>query len=167
VKFVVFALLMITTTMSYGHEYFFAFAEVEYNDFTNQFETTLIVSTHDLEKKAKKAEIEIGDLKTIESGSKEYKAVETLLTKHFNIYTEDVNCTFELTGIEVNLDGTSNFYFLSSEIRAFEEINFTFDLLMDEHPDQQNKATLYYRGNNYTVTFIQDRRSRTIKLENE
>ena len=34
---------------AYGHEYYFSFAELGYNDMSEKFEATLSVSTHDLE----------------------------------------------------------------------------------------------------------------------
>ena len=33
-----------------AHEFYFAYAELSYNEFTNNLEGTLIFSTHDLEK---------------------------------------------------------------------------------------------------------------------
>ena len=33
-----------------AHEYFFSFAEMEYNDITRKFEITISLTTHDLEK---------------------------------------------------------------------------------------------------------------------
>jgi len=40
--------------MSSAHDYYFAFAEVEYNEISKRFEGTIIFTTHDLEKSIQK-----------------------------------------------------------------------------------------------------------------
>ena len=151
--------------MSFGHEYFFGFAEMEYNDITQKFEATIIVSTHDLERALELAEVNSGDLAKLDAASTEGQAVEQYLNGHFRVSTSQ-RVKFNLIGSEVFLNGTTNFYFESETVNFNNELNVTFDLLMDVFKQQQNKITLNYRDNSYTRTFLYTERKQLIAIEN-
>lgn len=156
---------LLTASGSFGHEYFFAFAEVEYNDVSQKFEATLIVSTHDLEETLKVKDESLGDLMHIEYGSTQQEVLETYLLKHFYIKSDENKAIMKLIGHEVSLDGTTNFYFESEPFALDESLRITFDLLMNEKEKQQNKLTLFIRDKSYTLPFLQSTRKQTIKLE--
>ena len=56
--------------VSFGHEYFFGFAEMEYNAESKVYEGTLMLSTHDLEEWLQVKGIEVDELEDVVSGSK-------------------------------------------------------------------------------------------------
>jgi len=164
-RLIVIAVFFLTATSSFGHEYFVAFAEVEYNEITRKFESTLIVSTHDLEKILKEKDKQLGDLMHIRSGSTSHKVLESFLVHHFNIKCDERIAKMELVGHEVTLEGTTNFYLESEPIAFNGALEITFDLLMNENESQQNKLTLYVRDKSYTRPFVHNTRKQTIKLE--
>ena len=45
-----FLFIICNSFASMAHEYFFSFAEMEYNDVTRKFEITITATTHDIEK---------------------------------------------------------------------------------------------------------------------
>ena len=164
-RLIAIVVFFLTATSSFGHEYFFAFAEVEYNDITRKFESTLIVSTHDLEKILKEKDNELGDLKNIRSGSTSHEALQSFLVHHFRIKCGESIAKMKLIGHEVSLEGTTNFYLESEPITLNGVLEITFDLLMNETESQQNKLTLYVRDKSYTRPFVHNTRKQTIKLE--
>lgn len=163
----VFFILLVSAFNAHAHEYYFAFAEVEYNDVTQKFESTLIVSTHDLEMVLERDSIITQDLAELQTDQKEYRILENYLCSHFKVETTNQVCVFKLIGIECQLNGTTNFYFESEEIRIGQSIDFHFDLLMDHFKEQNNKLTFYYRNNNYTYSFLATQTKQTFKSENE
>ncbi|MCH2230320.1 MAG: hypothetical protein MK105_08245 [Crocinitomicaceae bacterium] len=164
-KSIALIILLLTSFVSFSHEYFFGFSELEYNDITRKFEATIIVSTHDFERALELAEVNVVDLAKIQSNMAEKNAVESYINRHFILQTQD-RIKFNLIGSEVFLNGTSNFYFESEEIDFHDKLEVTFDLLMDVFKQQQNKITLNYRDNSYTRTFLYNERKQLIAIEN-
>ena len=60
------ALLSLHST-SFAHKYYFGFAEVDYDFFSQRFEATLTVTAHDLELTLTKNGTSAGDLESLDS----------------------------------------------------------------------------------------------------
>ena len=159
-------IVLLFSFQTYAHEYYFAFAEVKYNDISQKLETTLTASTHDLELAMAQEKLKIGEIEKISLGSNESLILEDYLMKHFKITTSS-QCHLTLIGFEVQLNGVTNFYFESGKVELKNDIVFSFDLLMKQHQNQQNKVTFYHRNKTYTSPFLYDNRIQTIKLYND
>lgn len=164
-KFVLGLFFIFITNVSFSHEYFFAFAEMEYNDISSKFEITISVTTHDLEKVYEKNNDVKLDLQEYKSNSETAELMITYFKQHFELKTEKATCKLNLIGFESNLNGTTNFYFESDEIDITPKLSIKNDILMDEYPNQQNKITLYYQSKSYTYDFLSHERIKTIILE--
>jgi len=166
-KTILLSLLLISTIQVNAHEYFFAFAEVEYNDISQRIEATLSISTHDLENAMRKQHADnadvFDDLSEIKKNSEEESHLETFILKHFKISSEEP-CFLKMIGFEVQLNGLTYFYFESTPFRLEHRITFTFDLLMNENELQQNKITFLYQGKSYTRPFLIDEKIQIINL---
>ena len=149
---------------AYGHEYYFSFAELGYNDMTEKFEVTLSVSTHDLESAINSNSVLIKDIMLVTDNSPEFLLIEQYLMKHFKVSTSN-DVKFSLIGHETSMNGTSNFYFESKPAAINGHIDVLFDLLIDIYQEQQNKITFYYHGESYTRPFNYDIKEQYIKLE--
>ena len=161
---IVFLLSFFFCAQTYAHEYYFAFAEVGYNDITEKFEATLSVSTHDLESGINSDSILIKDIMLVLEDSPEFLLIEKYLKDHFKVKTAN-NVEFTLIGHETSMNGTSNFYFESKPIPISNHIDVHFDLLIDKFQEQQNKITFYYHGESYTRPFNYYNKEQYIKLE--
>lgn len=153
------------TCISFSHEYYFSFAEMEYNDISRKFEITISVSTHDLEMVYKKNKDVKLDLQEYKSNSESTELIITYFRQHFELKTEKATCRLNLIGFESSLNGVTNFYFESDEIDITPTLNLKNDILMDEFPNQQNKITLYYQSKSYTNDFLSHERIKTITLD--
>jgi hypothetical protein len=150
---------------SSAHDYYFSYSETEYNEISGRFETTIVATAHDVEKAlADQGEIILEELT---EESPDYKIIEKYLNQHFSINSKDQNITFDLIGIEVDLNGTARFYLESSTSQPGNSLEFKFDLLMDEFEEQQNKMTFLYRGQSSTVVFLQHKQVQTIELSKQ
>ena len=157
-------LLVTSTSESFAHKYYFGFAEVEYDYFTQRFEATITVTAHDLELALKKNGTAAGDLESLDSI--QTIIVENYINSSFKIKSEDSKCEFNLIGHETELNGNINFYLESSQIAVKKTIEVEFDILMDNYKEQQNKITLYYLEQPYTLAFTRGKHIQTIQLEN-
>lgn len=162
-KYLLLAFILSTSALSYSHDYFFAFAEVEYNDISKKLEATLTASTHDLEGAIRETEKTLNNIESIDKGSDDFKALERYLLMHFKISGEQES-NLKLIGFEVLMSGVTNFFFESSQMDLIDSLNIQFDLLMKQHQEQQNKITFYYRNKTYTRPFLYDVRNQEIKL---
>ncbi len=149
---------------SSAHEYFFSFAEMEYNDVTRKFEITITATTHDLEKLYEKRTNQRIDLSLKSKDSIIDQLISDYFSNHFQLRTEKANCILHLIGYESSLNGITNFYFESEPIEITPTITLKNNVLMDEYSRQQNKITLYYRSKSYTTDFLQNDHIKTITL---
>lgn len=162
-KYLLLALIISTSALSYSHEYFFAFAEVEYNDISKKLEATLTASTHDVESAIRETKSTLKNIESINQGSSDFKILEDYLLEHFKVSSENES-NLKLIGFEVLLSGVTNFFFESIEMNIEDTLHIEFDLLMQQHQEQQNKITFYYRNKTYTRPFLYDVRKQEIKL---
>jgi hypothetical protein len=153
-------------SLVFGHDYFFAFAEVEYNDISQQFEATVTVSSHDLERIFDEKKWSIDDLESAEQNRKNFDAISQWMLEQFVVSSENELADFSVIGCEVELSGMIHFYLESAPIEITTALSVKFDLLMEDFPEQQNKLTLYYRDQTITQTFLQNAFVQEIRLEN-
>lgn len=157
-----------------AHDYFFAFAEMEYDELNGRIETTLTVSNHDFEHYLKQKNIIQHDLNFYKNDSLKIESIENELNTYLtlNIYPFSENSSldgdesfhFNLDGFETQLSGTVLFYLSADVKRPLETIEVRFDLLMDDHPEQQNKLTFIHRGQKRTYVFLPAKRTQIIDL---
>lgn len=163
------SLLLITAlfalhSSTFAHKYYFGFAEVDYDYFTQRFEATLTVTAHDLELALTNNGTSAGDLEALDS--LQTVIIEDYINSSFKINSNDSKCDFKLIGHETELNGKINFYLESSEITIESTIDVEFDILMDNYQEQQNKITLYYQDRAYTLAFTRGNKKQTIQLVN-
>ncbi|XOV68056.1 MAG: DUF6702 family protein [Fluviicola sp.] len=156
--------LVLLPFLSRAHDYFFAFAEMEYNVVTERVELTVTVTTHDFELALEEQGTKIDNI--ISLTEKEIETVQTYMNKHVQLISGFESTLFKYMGNEVSLDGTSNWYFESEPIAFQEEISIRFDLLMDVFPEQQNKVTLYHKDKTFTAAFTPIDKTKQIYIEN-
>ena len=149
---------------SSAHEYFFSFAEMEYNDVTQKFEITITATTHDIEKLYEKRMNENVDLSTYDKDSRTTGLISDYFSTHFQLKTEKADCILNLIGFESSLNGVTYFYFESNPIDITPTLTLKNDVLMEEYNQQQNKITLYYRSKSYTTDFLRNEHVKTIIL---
>lgn len=143
-----------------AHEYFFGFAEVQYNDMSQKFEATLIFTSHDLEQCLGNVSLVDDDL-----SDKELLKLKDYINKTFRVKSGDQLSQWTIIGTESFTTGTTNIYIESQPIKDPNELKFTFSSLMEEFDNQQNKITLLYRDQTKTMTFMKNNKSESIKLE--
>lgn len=149
---------------SFAHQYYFGFAEVEYDYFSQRFEATLTVTSHDLELALKENGTPAGDLESLDS--LQTLIVEKYINSNFKIESDGNTCTFSLIGHETELNGNIHFYLESSQIEIKESVDVEFMVLMDKYEQQQNKITLFYLERAYTLGFTRGKQRQTIQIVN-
>lgn len=156
---------ILISNVSFAHNYFFSFSEVEYNDFCGCFETSLTVTTHDIEQVLIKKNLLNKNLETTLTDNKLKQGIEELINEGLQISTGGNKVALHLEGNEIGLNGLTTFYLSSKPIDLFDEIIFQYNLLMNEFPDEQNKLTFIFRGEKTTLNFIANQFTHSIKLE--
>lgn len=161
--FVAFLIIFLSTSV-YGHEFYFGFAEVEYNEISRKYEVTLVMSTHDMEN-ALKTDLNL-DVKLEKNllTAEEHASITSYIGAHFKIKSAD-NISFILIGTETMTNGITHFYLESEPVELSLEMEWKFDLLMNHFSGQQNKLTFYFRDQQFTLTFLHTSPSQTLKLE--
>lgn len=152
------------STFAGAHEYFFAFAEVSYNDKDEVLEATIISSAHETEDALNLSGIEIKELEDHYNDTEMKAKLEKFVLSGFSMTQDSKLINFKLIGFEVDKRGMVNFYFKSEKASAPTPYSVTFDLLMDQFPDQQNKIVFTRDKKTTTAVFYVNKRTEIIKL---
>lgn len=160
-KHVLFVFLILSSSYSFAHDYFFAFAEVEYDEYNARVEATVVMTTHDFESYLRKKNIITKELSYYKNDSLILKQVESEILKHFSISNSSVGA-FSLEGFEIELTGMIQVYLTAPILSPAEGLDIQFDLLMDEFKEQQNKLTFIYRDQKTSYVYLQNKRSQHI-----
>ena len=160
---------------SFAHEYYFAYAEISYNELQQKLEGTLIFTTHDLERSIEPKGTLIGKFEKLDGTSAELKRIENYINQHFQIIygcaldslETDVICIsqFLLEDVVTQLNGTIECYISASIPALYNPIQIKFDALMEQFPGQQNKLTFIYRQQKETLSFLLNDSSKYFTLK--
>ena len=169
--------ILFVSSFTFAHTYYFAFAEVEYNEMNKSLEATIIASAHDVESVLRENDVISKSLDYAKKNKKEYYATNDFLNKHFSVYTGDSlsfstldsslppQLEFVMDGFEVLLNGDVQFY-LSAKIQyPINQFYVKFDFLMEKFPEQQNKLTFRFRDKKFTNNYLTTTRIQLIKLD--
>lgn len=184
-KVVLFCLLLALSNRAHAHEFYFAYAEIAYNELSNRFEGTLIFTTHDLERALAPNGSLIGKLENSDESSPIRAQLEKYINQHLNISygcaldsnAFDAFCQtdFILEGIAPQLNGTIE-CFVSAPARLvyipthfglpyLTTLQVQFDALFEAFSGQQNKLTLIYRNQKETLNYIPGKNIQSIPLK--
>jgi len=158
--FLAFACLSVVAN---AHEYFFAFAEVNYNETESVLEATVISSAHETEDALNLSGIEIKELEDHYKDEAMKSKLEQFILSGFSMSQNNKSIGFKLVGFEVDSRGMVNFYFKSEKVAAPSDYSVTFDLLMNQFPSQQNKILFTHNKKTTTAIFLANKRTEIIK----
>ncbi|MFZ9586683.1 MAG: DUF6702 family protein [Crocinitomicaceae bacterium] len=160
--FLVFTCLL-APSRSWGHQYFFAFAEVEYNEMGQKFEGSIMATAHDLELTLMNAYGLKTKLENVAPNSPDFNIMEDYLNQFLTLNygcsldsnVVDANCTANWTieSFQLMKNGNIALYFSAPAKHVYTLIQVDFRFLMDAFPEQQNKLTFIYREDRNTLSF--------------
>jgi glycosyltransferase involved in cell wall biosynthesis len=163
-----FLLLFLSAFVSlsaYSHNFYFSYAEVEYNDFCACFQVSLTFTTHDFETLLREKNLFNKDLETTLKDSLSKSKIEQIINEGFQIQNNGKNVNLKIEGNEHQLNGLTVFYLSSNTAELSKEVIFKFDFLMQIFPEQQNKITFLFRGKKNTSNFYTNHISQLINTE--
>lgn len=164
-QFILSVLLVMSAFVSSAHNYYFAFSELKYNDFTQQFEASVELSLHDIEQELMTKGIINHALSTYAADSTQRNIIAAEIAKNFSLVVNGETCTLHSEGMEIQLNGLVVFYFTSEKIKEqLTTLSVQFDALMDSFKEQQNKLTFMYRNKKQSYLFLPNAKIQEIKL---
>lgn len=156
---------LLVSSASWGHQYFFAFAEIEYNEMAQKFEGSVVATAHDFELVLMNSYGLQTKLEKIEAKSSEVKIMEVYLNKFLTLRygcaldmnAVDAYCSadWSIESFQIMKNGTIELYFSAPAKHVYTLIQVDFRFLMDHFSDQQNKLTFIYREDRKTQSFTQ------------
>lgn len=152
----------------YSHNSYFAFAELAYNELNGKFEASISVTTHDLEKALIQRGIIHKGLDYYQHDTATLNKIYTEILQHFHIAFPKnplYHSTLKMEGFELMKTGLVYFYASMEDVpEHIESFHVTFDLLMKEYPEQQNKLTFIQREKKSTYIFTPEKRTTLIEI---
>lgn len=158
-------LLFASVNTASAHNYYFGFAEMQYNETNQTLETTVVLSAHDLEDILLKNGSITTSLEYLTSDASAIAAVAKEVLKGFELKIGNKSIAFECLGFDITKNGMINVYLLGKDITLGKELNITFACLMDVFPEQQNKITFIKDSKKYTAVFLPHQKSAVISIQ--
>lgn len=162
---VILMVMVWTSGLAAAHNYYFGFAEMQYNEVNHTLETTVVLSAHDFEDVLLKKGLISKSLEYLTADSAAIAAVAKEVLQGFELKIGGKSVRFESLGFEVTRNGMINVYLLAENIALSKEFQLSFTCLMDVFPEQQNKMTFIYQSQKYTAVFLQHQKSAVIQLQ--
>lgn len=151
--------------LTHAHDYYFAFAEVQYNSNSQKIEATVIATGHDIEEYLAHIGQPISKLENANNPI-DLKVLQSLMNKHFQVTNQDGKViALQLLAVEVNNKDEALFYLISKPMEKPSALHFTFDLLMDHFPEQQNKITIFEAAGKSYLSFMPHKTKRIFRFE--
>ncbi len=126
-----------------------------------------MASGHDLERVLNELGVELDGLTELEDGDDQLTKLESFILNGFSLSSDGYDVDFELVGAEV-LTNDQVFFYLESKPMYFNyKLILTYNFLMHEYKEQQNKATIRYEDKQHTLTFLQNDFTKTLFIEPE
>jgi hypothetical protein len=151
---------------AWSHNYYFGFAEMQYNEINHTLETTIVLSAHDLEDVLMKSKSIDKSLEFLLNDSIANLEVEKFILNSFQVEFDNQKADFHLVGFEISATGMIQIYLLAENVTLIEKLNITFSSMMDVFEAQQNKLTFIQNNNKQTAVFLQNQKSTVIQLKN-
>lgn len=147
-----------------AHVFYFAFAEIEYNQKDQRFEISLRATGHDVEDYMNHLKKPVGKLEDCVNNPLKLKVLEEVLLNEFQIKTDDKSLALELIGLEVNLKDEVTFYIVSKKMELPSSVEITFNYLMNYFEEQQNKITIITATGKEYLTFLRHKPTRKFEF---
>ncbi len=138
-----------------AHDFFFAFAEIQYNQTSKKLEISIEATAHDVEYALKTQGITFKKHLENETKNNTFKKVfERYLQAEFQLYLTEKQIALQLIGFEIMPDGQLFAYLESESFDLKGEFSMDFHLLMNEFPQQQNKVIFTAFGKTMHAVFL-------------
>jgi len=161
--FIIFLFLPLSINVL-AHDFYFSFAELQYNQKEQKIEVSISVTGHDFEKYLTEKEVGLPQLEDCKGQPMDMIILEDEINNGFQLSQGDDKIQLHLLGMNVKDDGEVVFFLSSSTLEKPKEIEVRFDLLMNFYIKQQNKLTLFKPNGKEYFSFLSTRPKRTIKL---
>jgi hypothetical protein len=155
----------LTSTGLWAHAFHVGLAKAEYNAANSTMEVTLELDAHDFEHWLEDHGVQVKHIEMVAKNSETWKKIVAILFQHFKAETDGSKLKFEVLGLEALKDGRLYIYLVAEQVKPFQSITWTFSLLMDHDPGQQNKLEMIVNKKKYYAVFLQDKKTATIKLD--
>lgn len=159
-----FCLLLFTGFNAFAHQYYFGFAEVEYNQMDERLEGTLILSAHDLEDALLKQGTITEKFDRLSHDSLTIRKIGEELFNTFHCYEQGREIRLLPVDFFLTKNGLIEFYFQSETVDLGNGLEIEFTTLMNEFPQQQNKITFIQGTQKQTAVFLQENKRRQLEI---
>lgn len=154
----------ILSSFSNAHNYYFGFAEMQYNALNKTLETTIVLSAHDLDEILMKENKISKHLEHLSQDSSGISIVGNEIQREFSIKADQKTIRFQCIGFEVLKNGLINIYLLAENVAPPKSLEINFSCLMKHFPEQQNKLTFIDGNKKLTEVFLPNKPTSTILL---
>jgi hypothetical protein len=158
---------IVSLSHCYSHNAYFSFTELAYNEINGRFEASISVTTHDLEKALQQRGIIRKGLEYYQNDTLTLNKVYAEILNHFQIdFSKNPNfhSTLKIDGFEIMKTGLVYFYASMEVPEHVDSFQVTYDLLMDEYAEQQNKLTFIQQENKSTYIFTVEKPNTFIEI---
>lgn len=143
---------MLFSFKSFAHNAPLAFAEMEIKN--KKIELTLTLDTHEIIEYLENGNYNLIDFEEHKNNEQIKVYLTRFLLSGFKIWENETFVNLNLIDYDIKQNGNIEFYFSSVHEVQSSQIKVRFDLLMNEHENQQNKLIFIKKNHQKSYTFI-------------
>ena len=166
-----FLVVLFIALSSFAHSFHVGLAYADYEEEKEMLFCTLQLEFNDFEHWLEELGLgfNLEEINKNGSTSKSWGEFEQFIKKHFGATSNLAALDFQLYGVELELDGRFFVYLYAVEVKPFDNITWTFSLLMGHSMEQQNKLEFKYitreQSETHFAYFFENKFSQVIKTK--
>lgn len=153
------------STYSFGHKFYVSITELNFNAEKNRIEGSLKLVAHDFEHILEEKFGREIDIEQVADTSQVGLYIQTYLTSHFKVYSDQKLLTPNYLGKEVSLRQELFFYFTFNSVPHPESLSIKSTVLFDYFPNQQNIVHYRYGQQTKSVTLVPSKNHGKIQFD--
>lgn len=166
-----FLVVLLTSLHSNAHSFHVGLAHADYEEETQMLFCTMQIEyadlTHWLEDLS--LNFNLDELTINKQKSNDWDRFELFILKHFSAKTNLTAIDFSLFDVELELDGRVFIYVYAQNVKPFDQITWTYSMLMGHSLEQQNKLEFKYitkdKSETFFAYFFEKERSKVITIK--
>jgi len=156
---------LVSFSTSFGHKYYVSIADMEYNSEKNQIDVSMTLTAHDFEYVLAKYFERTIHIEDVTDSSEVGLFIQKYISERFKVYSNNLICSFEYLGKEVNLKEELFLYFSFKGVANPLSISVESSVMFDLSKEQQNIVHYKYKDRTKSVTLVSSKNEAEINFE--
>jgi hypothetical protein len=164
-KVLILAISLISFSSCFGHKYYVSITDMEYNSDKNSIDVSMMLTAHDFEHLLEKHFDKTIHIEDVNDTSNVGLFIQKYISEKFKVFSNNLICSFEYLGKEVNLKEELFLYFSFNGVANPLSISVQSSVMFELSKEQQNIVHYKYKDRTKSVTLVSSKNEAEINFD--